>query len=142
MTTATVERAFPARIVKTDDEQRIAVGVVLEPRGPDDPDSQGDWHLAPDVEHAAYSFMKALVAGTAFGDLLHDDITRVGVPVESYIAPVDFVLGSGEGAQIVKAGSWVMAMHYPDPAVWAAVKKGELGAFSVAGRGVRITEGT
>ncbi len=89
--TATIERVFPARIVKSDDEQRIAVGVVLEPRGPDDP---------------------------------------------------DYVLGTGEAAQLVKAGSWVMAMHYPDEAIWDRVKKGELASFSVAGSGVRITETT
>lgn len=142
MTTQTVERAFPARIVKADDEQRIAVGVVLEPRDPGDPDSQGDFYDARDIEQGAYSFMKALAAGSAFGDLLHDDSTRAGVPVESYIAPVDFVLGTGEQAQLVKAGSWVMAMYYPDEAVWASVRKGDLGAFSVAGRGVRITEDT
>lgn len=141
MTAAMVERAFPARIVKTDDEQRIAVGVVLEPRTPDDPDLEGDWYTAADVELAAYSFMKAVTTGDGWGDIQHDEATRAGVPVESYIAPVDFVLGTGEQAQLVKSGSWVMAMHYPDIDVWQRVKKGEFGAFSVGGHGVRIPEG-
>jgi hypothetical protein len=143
MTTQTIERTFPARIVKVDDEQRIAIGVVLEPRGPDDPDTQGDWHDAGDVEQAAYSFMKAAFAGEGWGDLLHDEVTKAGIPLESYIAPVDFALGTGERTQLVKAGSWVMAMHYPDADIWDGVKKGQLGAFSVAGFGKRISqEGT
>ena len=139
MTTATVERAFPARIVKADDEQRIAYGVVLEPRGPANPDSQGDWHTAPDVEHAAHLFMTHVAKGEGFGDLMHDDETRAGYPVESYIAPVDFVLGD----QLVTAGSWVVGMHYPEDAHWAVVKAAMadgLGAFSVTGIGKRIWE--
>lgn len=141
MTTATVERAFPVRIVKADDEQRVAVGVVLEPRTPDDPDLEGDWYTAEDVEEAAYGFMRSLAAGEGWGDLDHDEVSRVGVPVESYIAPVDYAIGTGGQAQLVKSGSWVMAMHYPDEVVWERVKKGDLAAFSPGGRGVRTWEG-
>jgi hypothetical protein len=133
-------RAFPARIVKRDAVRQIAVGVVLEPRTADNPDGQGDWYTAEDVELAAHGFLEAVSKGEGGADLMHQDEGEgpiVGWPVESYIAPVDFVLGAGDAMQVVKAGSWVAAVHYPDPAIWAAIEKGDLGAFSVWGTGVR-----
>lgn len=124
------------RIAKADDERQVAYGVVLEPRTADDPDTQGDWYDAEDVELAAHYFMAEVTKGSGFGDLMHDETTRAGYPVESYIAPVEFQLGD----QVVAKGSWVMGMHYPDPDIWAGIKKGTYGAFSVGGRGTRFTE--
>lgn len=124
------------RIAKADPTRQLAYGVVLEPRTADDPDAQGDWYTAEDVELAAHHFMAEVTKGTGFGDLMHDETTRAGYPVESWITPVDFQLG----AEIVKAGSWVMGMHYPDPEIWGRIVKGELAAFSVGGSGKRITE--
>jgi cation transport regulator ChaB len=121
-------------IAKFDSSRHIAIGVVLEPRTADDPDTQEDWYTAADVELAAHQFMAAVAKGEAFGDLMHDGTSRIGIPVESYLAPVDFELGT----QHVPAGSWVMAMHFPDDGVWKRVEKGELAAFSVGGRGRRI----
>jgi hypothetical protein len=136
LATATeIERTFQARIVKADAPMQIAYGVVLEPCGPDDTiDTQGDFYTAEDVELAAHGFMAAVAKADAWGDLMHDDVSQVGYPVESFIAPVQFQLGD----QVVKAGSWVIGMHYPDPAIWDLVQKGELAAFSVAGSGKRV----
>lgn len=134
-------RAFPARIVKNDGARQIAYGVVLEPRTADNPDSQGDWYTAPDIEKAAHGFLAAVSKGEGGADLMHADDGAgplVGVPVESYIAPVDFTWGDGDRMEVVKAGSWVMGIHYPDPELWAAIAKGELGAFSVWGSGWRV----
>jgi hypothetical protein len=127
-----------AAIAKADSVRQIAYGVVLEPRAPTDPDTQGDWYTAEDVELAAHGFMAEVSKGTGFGDLMHDERTRAGYPVESYVAPVEFALGD----QLVKAGSWVIGMHYPDPAIWDRIVKGELAAFSVGGSGTRIHEGS
>jgi hypothetical protein len=129
-----------ARIVKADPARQIAYGVVLEPRTEGDPDSQGDWYTATDIELAAHDFLEAVAKGEAWADLMHDEGPAVGAPVESFVAPVDFALGEGDRVQLVKAGSWVMAMHYPDPEVWARIEKGELAAFSVGGSGTRIFE--
>jgi len=126
------------RIAKADEARQIAYGVVLEPRGADDPDSQGDWYAAEDVEAAAHGFMAEVAKGTGWGDLMHDGDTQAGYPVESFIAPVEFQLGD----QIVKAGSWVMGMHYPDQGLWDRIVKGELAAFSVGGQGTRIYGGS
>jgi hypothetical protein len=124
------------RIAKRDGLRQIAYGVVLEPRDPDNPDSQGDWYSREDIEDAFHAFHDDLAKSGFGGDLMHDGTTQAGHPHDSFIAPVDFPLGD----QIVKAGSWVMGMHYPDPAIWSRVQKGELGAFSVGGTGTRIYE--
>lgn len=136
MTTATF--SAPARIVKSDATRQLAYGVVLEPRTADNPDTQGDWYTAEDIEKAAHGFLERVAKGEAWGDLMHDDVSQIGYPVESYIAPIDFVLGDGAKVEVVKAGSWVIGMHYPDPAIWDLVQKGELAAFSVAGSGTRV----
>lgn len=125
-----------ATIAKADVKRQVAYGVVLAPCGPDEPDSQGDWYDELDIELAAQGFLAAVAKGDGWGDLMHDGITRAGVPVESYIAPVDFRLGDED----VRAGSWVMAMHYADPDIWRRIEKGELAAFSVGGIGTRIIE--
>lgn len=133
--------ALPARIVKADGARQIAVGIVLEPCTAETTrDTQGDWYTAEDIELAAHDFMAAVAKGEAWADLMHDEGAAIGYPVESFIAPVDFVLGAGDAVQVVKAGSWVMSMHYPDPEIWARVEKGELAAFSVAGSGRRVSE--
>lgn len=134
--------SLPARIVKADGARQIAVGVVLEPCTPETTvDTQGDWYTAEDIELAAHDFMAAVAKGEAWADLMHDEGAVIGFPVESYIAPVDFALGTGDRAHVVKAGSWVMSMHYPDPDLWARIAKGELAAFSVGGTGRRIFGG-
>lgn len=134
-------RAFPARIAKSDHVQQVAYGVVLEPRTADSPDSQGDWYTAADVEAAAHGFLEAIAKGEGGADLMHaadGEGPLVGEVVESYIAPVDFTWGEGDALELVRAGSWVMGVHYPDPEIWSRVEKGELGAFSVWGSGTRI----
>jgi hypothetical protein len=133
-------RAFPARIAKVDVVRQIAYGVVLEPRTEANPDTQGDWYTAADIEKACHSFLEAVSKGEGGADLMHADDGQgelIGFPVETYIAPVDFAWGEGDRTEIVKAGSWVMGCRYPDPAIWDQVVKGELGAFSVWGSGWR-----
>lgn len=134
-----VTRAFPVRLAKADTVRRIAYSVVLEPRTAADPDTQGDWYTADDIEKAAHGWLSQHVAkGHSAADLMHDEETDAGVPVESFIAPVDFGWGTGDSVEVVKAGSWIVGMHYPDQSVWDRIVKGELAAFSVGGSGTRI----
>jgi hypothetical protein len=126
--------ALRSRIVKADDAAQIAYGVVLEPCTADNPDAQGDWYTATDIAKAAHGFMARLAKSDAGADLMHEGEELVGTVVESFIAPADMTLGD----QVVKAGSWVAGVHYPDPEIWALVAKGELAAFSVGGTGKRI----
>lgn len=123
-------------VIQKDARQQVAWGVVLEPRTAADPDLQGDWYSGEQIAKAAHGFLAKLAGGRAGADLMHDG-RRVGVIVESYIAPADMQLGD----QFVPAGSWIAGVHYPDPDVWDLVEKGLLGAFSVGGHGRRIAGG-
>lgn len=126
-----------AGIAKADAARQIAYSVVLEPCDADTTiDTQGDYYDAADIELAAHHFMGQVAKGIGGSGVMHVGDELVGYPVESFIAPVDFELGD----EIVKAGSWVVGMHYPDPAIWADVVKGKYAALSVQGRGVRIFE--
>lgn len=64
---------------------------------------------------------------TLFGDL--------GIElVESYIAPQDLDLdGLLTGQDIIRKGSWVMAVHVTDDDLWQQVKDGEITGFSIGG---------
>jgi hypothetical protein len=132
--------AVPARVVKSDAKRQIAFSVVLEPRTSANLDAQADYYDADEIEKAAHGFLEMVAKGEAAADLMHDDGPAVGYPVESFIAPVDFVWGEGERVEVVKAGSWVMGIHYPDPDLWADIEKGRYTALSVAGHGIRIVE--
>jgi hypothetical protein len=133
--------AVPARIVKRDEPRQIAYTVVLEPCTAETTiDTQGDYYAAEDIELAAHGFMAQVAKGAGGSGLMHRGDELIGYPVESYIAPIDFVLGDGEQMQVVKAGSWVVGMHYPDPAIWADIVKGKYAALSVQGRGIRVIE--
>lgn len=135
---ATVRKAMPVRIVKRDEVRQIAYSVVLEPRSAANPDSQGDWYTAEDIEKAAHRWLGHVAKGDGWGDVMHDEATRAGVPVESFIAPVDFGWGDGDRVEVVKAGSWVVGMFYEDADLWARVEAGEFDAVSVGGSGTRI----
>lgn len=134
MTVESSPIAVVTPIAKRDRDRQIAYGVVLEPRSDGRPDLQGDWYSDEDIEEAAHSFMAQVAKSAGYGDLMHDNTSRIGYPVESFIAPVDFMLGD----QPVLKGSWVMGMHYPDEQVWKRILDGTYSAFSVAGSGVRI----
>lgn len=135
MSLATFSR--PVAIAKADPSRQVAYSVVLEPCTAETTmDTQGDYYDAGDIELACHGFASQVAKAIGGSGLMHLGDELVGYPVENFIAPVDFQLGD----QIVKAGSWVVGMHYPDPAVWADVVIGKYAALSVQGRGVRIFE--
>jgi hypothetical protein len=111
-------------IVKSEDEQRIAYGVVL---APGQLDSQGDVVDETEIERAAHRFL----------DLYREyDVEHDGGQfqdahvVESYVAPVDMVLEDARGRQVpVRKGSWLMATQFDETDIgrelWTRVKKGQ-----------------
>jgi len=114
-----------SKIAKADEELRIVYGVVLEP---DSEDLQGDIISADTIEKAAHGYLRASrVVGDSHATQANAEV------VESYIAQADFQLGE----QTVKKGSWVMGVKVHDDELWAAVKAGEMGGFSIGGYGVR-----
>lgn len=130
-------------ILKLDDEKRIVYGVVLDPYIVD---SQGDWIPPDEVEKTAHDFMKESRT-IGLGHRGEADAK----PVESFLMPypdqedyreamagqphrvIKFKFGSG----FVHSGSWVLGTMVDDPATWELVKSGELGSYSIGGRGER-----
>jgi hypothetical protein len=112
-------------------EERFVLGVVLEP---ETVDSQDDIYDAAEVRAAAHFFMEN------DGELgfMHRQLLGQGAKLlESYIAPVDFVLDG----QTVKAGTWLMAIRIIDDALWEDVKAGRMTGLSIGGSAVRVADG-
>ena len=110
--------------------KRVTLGVVIEP---DSEDLQGDVMTAEDIEQTAYDWMEQSQAAGH----MHTQLVGGAKPVESFIAPCDFVVETTDGPEMVLKGSWVLAMRWPKE-VWAKIEKGELTGYSVGGTGVRL----
>jgi len=93
-----------------------------------DVDAQEDIMIPADIEKTAHDYLaKRRVVG-----FRHSEKAEA-VVVESYIAPVDFIL---DGEQ-VKKGSWLLGIIIEDDELWRMVKEGEINGFSVGGFGLR-----
>lgn len=114
---------FQTPIIKTLDEQRIAISIVYEP---DILDSDGEFMDSAAIEKSAHNFM----AKYRNIDIEHnfqkaDDVYIV----ESYIAPCDYQLGD----QLIRKGSWVMATKFDNKDLWNKVKDGTFNGYSMGG---------
>lgn len=115
------------RVSKFDADRQIVWGVVYEPNVPD---AHGDFMVADAIEKTAHGFLsKALVHNI---DTNHDLEANGSVVVESFVAR--------KGDTDFPEGAWVLAVHVTDDDVWSAVKKGELGGFSLYGTAIRGEE--
>jgi len=112
-------------IVAKGSDQQIVYGVVSEPNVID---LQGDRLSKSEIRAACHKFMQT---SQRIGKE-HSGVAKASI-IESYIAPTDFKCNG----QVVKSGSWVMAVKIHDPALWQAIKKGEITGFSIAGTGTR-----
>lgn len=118
-----------SKILKTDDEKRIAYGVVYEPGVPD---SHGDFMVAEEIEKMAHKF---LADGRVLSiDTEHDLENNGSVVVESFVVR--------KGDPDFPEGSWVLGVHIPGDDLWTAVKKGEIGGFSMYGKALREDDAT
>jgi hypothetical protein len=107
------------RILKTDDEKRMVFGEVYAPNVLD---SQGEMMTADDVELMAHRFMTHQSLKTSI-DTAHDGVSNSSYPVESFIAPENH-------PDDYTPGAWVLGVKIADDEIWAAVKRGDLNAFS------------
>ena len=112
-----------------DDEERTVFGIVLEPEVVD---SQDDIYSAEEIEKTAWRFMERY---QQFG-LMHEKIVSAILPLESYIAPVDFEVNGIK----VKKGTWLLRVRVQDDDIWAQVKSGELTGFSIGGSAMRTPD--
>lgn len=121
-----VEVAKAVSILKADEEKQCITGVVLEPNTVD---AHGDIVSPDEIEQAAYNFMiKSRVIG-----LQHSRRANGVRVVESYICPMDTIIGAGH----VKKGSWIMTVKVEDRTLWKRVKDGEYTGFSIGGMAVK-----
>jgi uracil-DNA glycosylase family 4 len=120
-----IEKEYFAYIIKADDEQQIATGIVLEPNTID---AHGDEISADEIEKAAHFFMKnSRTIGDSHKKKAPADL------IESYIAPDDFTLNG----QKIKKGTWMISVKILDDKLWKLVKAGFYTGFSVGGFGIR-----
>jgi hypothetical protein len=111
-------------ILKADEDQRIAFGVVLEPK---EVDAQGDTiKKLKEISDAAHNWLgKYQDRG-----LMHTKIVNSKIEIwESYIAPVNLTFGDEK----VKKGSWLLMYHILDDGMWQQIKEGKLTGFSIGG---------
>ena len=113
-----IEKQFHSILLKNE-ERQIVYGVVLEP---DTEDAHGDIVTADEIEQTAHRWMReSRVIG-------QDHVERAGAEVvESFISPQDITLGG----QLVKRGSWMLAVKVHDRDLWQGVKSGEYTGFSI-----------
>ncbi len=128
-----IERTVP--IAKVDEVRHLIASVVYEPEVVD---AHGDGMTAEEIERSCHGFGIRYAQG--HGELGTDHLERQDrasiVPVESYLAPVDFQLGD----QLVKAGSWVMVSKVFDPKLWDGILDGTYTGYSFEGWGSRVLE--
>ena len=109
------------QIIGTDAPKRLVYGVVIEPNSMD---VDGDVMTEEGVEYAAHHFL----AVRGIMAYRHTKAVKA-VPVESYIAPVDFEMG---GQKVVK-GSWVLVSRCDDEKTWQEIVTGFIKGYSVGG---------
>jgi cation transport regulator ChaB len=124
-----VNKSFEeTKILKVDDEQRIVYGwaSVVSEDGEPVVDTQGDVISPVEMEKMANDFMldvrtaKAMHKGEKIGEVIHS------LPLTADLAKALGVHTDLEG--------WIVGMKIYDDAVWAAVKGGDFGGFSIGGR--------
>lgn len=113
------------------EEQRLALFVVLEPQdGEETTDLHGDTYTVEEVEKACHNFNQHCMKANLF----HKVETEEAKIVESYVAPVDFVLDD----KVIKKGTWLQSWYFPETEVgellWKSVKDGTIDGVSVGCR--------
>lgn len=122
-----VEKSIVVDIVKADHEEQTVTGVVLQPEVTD---SQGDIMSAEVIKQTAYDFLAGFNKITKLG-VQHSVFKKGQLElVESYIAPIDMVLG----LKTIKKGSWIMTVRVLSAALWKKVKEGKITGFSIGGK--------
>lgn len=134
---------YTGRLLKADSPKRVVFGVVYEPCAQNETcelDTQQDWILPDDLQKTAWDFMeRSFLAKGNTVDIQHNEEAAKVVPVESYITPVDMVVDGENGeSEHIRKGSWVVGVRIKDDAIWKKVESGELNAFSIGGKGVRV----
>jgi len=112
-------------IVMKNEAKRIAYAAVLVPG---EPDADGEVLTEERVEKAAHEWMEYY----RNVDLQHT-LNNVGLPVESYLLPMDMSVKSLEGQEMsLPKGAWILGSKADEP-TWEQVQAGKLTGYSVMG---------
>lgn len=110
----------------SNEELMQATFVVLEPHSSDEEfDLHGDTNSEEEVRKACHNFNTY----SCKANLLHLADTDTFAFVESYIAPVDFILGE----EFVKKGTWLATIQVFDEEIWELVKSRYFTGLSIQG---------
>jgi len=139
-----VDYGFYGEISKVNEDKRLVFGwcSLSEIDGEPVVDLQNDWAPIDEIEKSAYAY----VMGSRIGGDMHqrdgDAPKHTSDLVESFIATPDKLQQMGlseEAAKSIPTGWWC-GFKIKDDDVWAKVKSGERLAFSIHGKGSRITK--
>lgn len=121
------EKAPESQLImkKVDSDQRLILGVVLEP---DAFDLHNDIYSADEIRKACDNFNTHCMRG----NVEHLVNTDKLVVTKSFILEVDATIGE----QVVKSGSWLMEMKVNDDVLWDLTKSGDFTGFSIGGKAV------
>ncbi len=107
-----------------DEEQKLATFVVLEPMLDETEfDLHGDYYDEQTVMKACHNFNQFSMKA----NFLHLIETNSFIIVESYITPVEIVLGE----QFVKKGTWLATIKVIDDDIWEGIKDGTFNGLSI-----------
>lgn len=90
---------------------------------PDSVDLHGDYTSAEEVRKAMESFNKSAKRTNLFHLAMSDSFEVL----ESYLAPVDFMLND----EFVAKGTWLMTLQIKDDSLWSLIKSGEVNGISI-----------
>ena len=111
-----------------DDEQRMAMFVVLEPNVYD---LHNDIYSEEEVWKACNNFNEHCMKANLFHRIETEDMKFV----QSFVSPSDFSLDDG---RVIKKGTWLAWTHFPETEVgeklWKGVKAGEFNGLSIQAR--------
>jgi hypothetical protein len=112
-------------------EEHYVLGEVLVP---EDIDAQNDIYSNDEVKQTAHKFLEQF----RNVGLMHKNIINDKVKIlESYLMPCDWQVAEGT---VIKKGTWMMGVKVLDPALWEAIKGGELTGFSIGGSAIRAPD--
>ncbi len=132
-----------APVKKSKPTKQIVYGVVLDPYVVD---AHNDWICPEDIEKTAHNFIKKYRTIT----LQHEEVAPDAVVLESFIedypSQTDYLKAHANephrafarmyGNARIHSGAWVMGVQLSDR-LWKQYERGEIGAFSIEGFGVR-----
>lgn len=122
-----------ANIAKVNDEERMVYGFASVAKDGDKTlvDRQGDMISEVELVKMAHRFIK----GARHGKVMHAGKPMAEI-VESVVLRPE--VAKALGLENFTKTAWVIGMKVHDDATWERVKKGELKAFSIGGKGKRV----